>query len=249
MRRRNSKKLGIYDPPDPSPRVLPDDARAQWEAAYEGGLAAYNDKETAKATAWRTVEMSWSETSRGRWNRCKNGRCELWPQPRVLPHPGNLTWLGVLVEYAWVDYNGELQIRAFKQDPPDLYWDKTNKWMISAPNAPHPGCNPITPDLARQLRDAIETYETWHARAPECTDQVRIPAVQLHAMGPSDSVSYRSDKWHDRDHDPEVRKAQEYIHKHWKDVWTWQDVDDDGRPNVILVYGGAFDLHERGLIH
>lgn len=246
--RRPNKKLGIHDPPDPSPRVLPQDARDEWEEAFEGALSAYNDPETAKATAWRTVEMSWAETSRGRWNRCSNGTCQIWPRDRVLPKPGDLVLLGVLVEYSWVDFDGELQVRAFKKDPPELFWDETNKFMLSFPNLPYTSCQPIDSRVRQAHRKAIETYQKWHARESHCNDEIRIPAVTIRAMGPSDTVSYRSDKWHDANPDPTVEGSQEYIHKHWKDVWTWQDTDN-GRPNAILVHGGALDLHERGLIH
>lgn len=237
--------LGIYDPPLPSPRHLPDDARDVYDRAYAEAMKQYGDDETASATAWRRVRMGWRKAGRKNWSRCNNGSCG-WPSPQILPQPGDLVGLGVLIEYAFVDRKGELQVRRFAGDEPTLYWDEKNKAMYAFPNAPYQACSLG----ARPNSGAIDTYEKWHQRESSCFDQIDIPAVQIQCVGPSDTVSYRSDKWHEKNEDPRVRGAQEYIHHHYVDVWTYQDEDNPRRrPNVIYVTGGHLDLHERGLIH
>jgi hypothetical protein len=238
-------KLGIYDPQLPSPRSLDDDARKVYDKAYEEARKQYNDDETATATAWRTVRLGWRKQGKRTWQRCANGSCG-WPTAMVLPQPGDLVGLGVLVEYAFVDKHGELQVRRFEGDEPTLYWDEKNKAMYAFPHAPYQACSLG----AKPTSNALDTYERWHQRQSSCFDEIDIPAVTLQPMGPSDTVSYRSDKWHDKNIDPRVRGAQEYIHHHYTDVWTYQDTDDLKRaPNAIFVTGGHLDLHERGLIH
>ncbi len=243
--RSSNSGLGIYDPPLPSPRRLPEDARAVYDEAYAKAMKQYGDDETAKATAWRTVRLQWHKSGKRNWNRCANGSCG-WPNPMVLPQPGDLVALGVLVEYAFVQRSGELETRKFEGQEPTLYWDEKNKAMYAFPNAPYQACSLNSqPDS-----DSLETYERWHQRQASCFDEIEIPAATLKCMGPSDTVSYRSDKWHDKNPDPRVRGSQEYIHHHYTDVWTYQDIDDKRRrPNVIYVTGGHLDLHERGLIH
>lgn len=237
-------KLGIYDPPLPSPRHLENDARALYDEAYADAFKQYHDDETATATAWRTVRMKWKKQGKRSWQRCANGSCG-WPPDMVVPEPGDLTALGVLIEYAFIDKQGELQVRRFQPDEPTLYWDEKNKAMYAFPTQRYQTCS------QRQSNSgARETYERWHQRQATCFDDIEIPAVTMRCLGPSDTVSYRSDKWHDKVEDPRVRGAQEYIHHHFTDVWTYQDIDDPRRrPNVIFVTGGHLDLHERGLIH
>jgi len=243
--KNRESKLGIYDPPLPSPRRLPDDAREVYDKAYADAMRQYGDDETASATAWRTVRMAWKKQGKRNWNRCANGSCG-WPSSMQLPQPGDLVALGVLVEYAFVDKAGELQVRRFAGDEPTLYWDEVNKAMYAFPTAPYQACSLN----AKPTKNAIDTYERWHQREPSCFDEIEIPAANVTCVGPSDTVSYRSDKWHDKNPDPRVRGAQEYIHHHYTDVWTYQDQDDPNhRPDVIFVTGGHLDLHERGLIH
>lgn len=238
-------KLGIYDPPLPSPRQLDDDARRVYDAAYADAVKQYRDDETAQATAWRTVRMQWKKQGKRSWQRCANGSCG-WPAGMMLPEPGDLVGLGVLVEYAFIDRKGELQVRRFAGDEPTLYWDETNKAMYAFPTTSYGACSLYD----RPGAEAVDTYERWTQRKPECFSEIEIPAATMLALGPSDTVSYRSDKWHDKNPDPRVRGAQEYIHHHFTDVWTFQDTDDPRRrPDVIFVTGGHLDLHERGLIH
>jgi hypothetical protein len=255
--------LGIYDPPEPSPNVLPEQARREWGDTYRAAMDRYGDNETAEATAWRKIRLSWRPGAKRHWQRCHGGQCFTWPYPGILPMPAmDLVNLGVLVEYAWINKEGELEVRSFAGDEPTLWWDDDRKAMYSFPQAPYPGCSVLTAAEKKKRAKAVAVYERWHARSPECAEDVgawisdwvgkNLRNKKMQAMGPSDVVVYRSDKWHDQNPDPRVEGAQEYIHKHWskQSPWTWQDLDRTrSRPNAIFIQGGALQLHERGLIH
>jgi hypothetical protein len=260
-RSQRQSNLGIYDPPEPPLTVLPEDARERWEQVYAEAMEVYRRQEVAEATAWRTVRLSWRPVGNGQWVRCNNNRCVVWPQPKVLPRPrAVLVGQGVLIEYGYVDRSGVLHvIETDRHEPPILYWDKVGKSLYAFPKQHYPACNsvPSTP----QYQEAVKTYRMWaKGKTPKCADNTPIPAVQIHAVGVSDTVSYRSDKFDGKDEkivrvdlrgtprvDPRVKDATEYIHKHWHDVWTW--VDDPRDPSVIYIHGGALDVHAKGIIH
>lgn len=253
--------IGIFDPAEPSPNVLPPEAREQWGDAYRKAMDRYGDNETAESTAWRVTRLSWRPGAKKQWQRCQNGKCFMWPHPGIFPVPDmDLVSLGVLVEYAWINAHGELEARSFDGDDPTLWWDDERKAMYSFPQASYPGCTILTTAEKRKRAKAMEVYERFHARGASCAEDVgarindwtkkNLRGKKMLAMGPSDVVVYRSDKWHDENPDPRVLGAQEYIHKHWHDVWTWQDQDiPNARPNAIFIQGGELALHERGLIH
>lgn len=252
----NGQRIGIHDPPEPSKNVLPPEARARWEQAYAGSMEAYNRPDVAEATAWRTVRLSWKKVGRT-WVRCANDRCTRWPAARKLPFPkSELVGLGVLIEYGLVDPQGTLHVVTFDRgEPPLLWWDDVGKRLYAFPGQNYPGCD-IIPANAEQ---AVRLYQKWaKGRKPRCRSQVEVPDVKVHAVGVADTVSYRSDKY-DGDsqlrvielrgvpvQDPTMPEAQEYIHKHWHDVWTWQD---SGDPEAIMIEGGALDVHSKGIIH
>lgn len=254
-RRQRNALDSIHDPPDPSPRSLPDDVRADWDDAYEEGYAVYEKKDLAKRAAWREVSLNWRQTGKKTWSRCRDGVC-YWPPNQELPMPRtSLFALGVLVEYVYLDKKGKLRVSTLnRQRPPLLWWDDGRKALYAFPKQPYPtSCTPIPAGMD----DAVEIYERWHQRKPQCygIDVVRaedlidvpIPDVTIRAVGAADSVSYASDKWEDRDPDPRLLAAQEYIHDHWYDVWVWTDTARS--PNVILIQGGELEVHEKGLIH
>lgn len=245
-KRRANALRSIHDPPDPSPRQLPPDARAQWDAAYEEAYAVYGKRDLAERAAWRDVKLRWRQTGKKTWQRCKNGVC-YWPEGGLLPMPKkDLISLGVLVEYVYIDKAGKLQVRTLDRNhPPILWWDDGRKMLYAFPKQPYPQeCQPI-PD---SMWEAFELFRVWHQRDPQCKLAVPIPNVRVDAVGAADSLSYASDKWNDDDPDPALRDAQEYIHNHWYDVWIWSDVSR-GVPNAIVITGGELDLHPRGLIH
>lgn len=243
---RRRPNLGIYDPPEPNVRVLPETAREQWDAAYQQALEIYGDKGVAETTAWRNVRMNWRPGAGRLWEACANGRCVPWPRSMMLPQPQtDLVGLGVLVEYGFVDRRGDLQLRITDRNhPPILWWDDEQKILYAFPGTNYPGCMLMAPDDVKRGR---EIYKKWTKRQADCASEIEIPIVRMTCSGAADTVSYRSDKWKKKMVDPRVVGAQEYIHKHWHDVWLWQD--DDGDPSAIMIQGGALDVHEKGIIH
>jgi len=245
-KRRRNALPSIHDPPDPSPRTLPDAVREEWDEAYEEGLDVYGKKDLARRAAWREITLRWNQTGKQTWKRCSDGVCH-WPGGGKAPMPKKpLIDLGVLVEYVFLDRRGRLQVRELDRNhPPLLWWDNGRKMLYAMPNQPYPQeCNPI-PD---SMWESVELYRSWHQRDPQCLLTVGIPDVSVKAIGAADSLSYASDKWNDADPDPAKLEAQEYIHNHWYDVWIWQDTDRTV-PNIIIIHGGELDLHPRGLIH
>lgn len=249
LRKRRNALTSIHDPPDPSPRSLPAEAKAEWGEAYRDALDLYQKDDLAQRAAWREVKLRWQQRGKDTWQRCKNGIC-YWPQATTMPRPAMaLAPLGVLIEYVFLDRRGRLHVNSFNRNhPPILWWDDKQKLLYAFPRQEYPmECLPITPDLA----EAAEVYERWHQRPAKCGVNLKIPKAaktKIHAIGAADSLSYASDKWNEDNPDPALKRAQEYIHNHWYDVWIWQDTDRE-TPNVILIEGGELDLHERGLIH
>lgn len=243
-RRRGNKLQSIYDPPDPSPRTLPNEVRAEWDDAFAKAHDVYQKKDLARRSAWREVQMRWRQTGKKTWARCRDGVC-YWPKPMEIPMPASdLVGLGVLVEYVYITRGGTLRaIELDRSHPPILWWDEERKILYAFPHQEYPACRPIP----EGMEEAQETYRRWHQRDPQCYDDIDVPDVRIRAVGAADSLSYASDKWNDTNPDTALRDAQEYIHEHWYDVWTWQDRERD--PRVIIIEGGELDLHERGLIH
>ncbi|MCH9637726.1 MAG: hypothetical protein K0U16_07265 [Gammaproteobacteria bacterium] len=243
-RRKRNKLQSIHDPPDPSPRTLPDHLQGEWGEAYRDAYDVYGKDDLASRAAWRTVKLQWQQTGKTTWSRCKDGVC-YWPKAHQLPMPKTeLVGLGVLVEYVFIDRRGKPHVKELKRShPPILWWDDERKAIYAFPKHEYPACHPIPPGMDR----AEETFERWHQREADCFTEVKVPKVKIHAIGAGDSVSYASDKWKKEDMDPALRNAQEYIHDHWYDVWVW--VDNNRSPNVIMIEGGELDLHEKGLIH
>jgi len=247
MRRRNAN-IGIYDPPEPSVKVLPDSAKQLYDGAFEQAMTVYRDKGIAESTAWRRTRMAWREGSQRTWEACSGGTCVPWPAAQKLPKPkSDLVGLGVLVEYGYIGKDGVLRVWATDPDqPPILWWDAGSKMLYAFPGTPYPACM-----LDRQYNTSGSTeqlYETWTKRKPVCgVTDMQIPAVKIHCVGAADTVSYRSDKWNERIDDPRAYGAQEYIHKHWHDVWTW--MDNEKNPRAIMIEGGELDVHAKGIIH
>lgn len=245
--RMSNPGMGIYDPPEPSTSVLPPDAKQVWDAAYEQAMKSYGDAGIAESTAWRKVKLSWKPTAANQWEQCTGGMCRPWPAPQKLPAPASdLIGLGVLVEYGYIDRKGTLIVWGMDQQmPPILWWDDKRKALYAFPGTPYPPCMLLNP---QRDSNAAKLYETWTKRKPECgLTELTIPLPKMTCVGASDTVSYRSDKWKAKHDDPRVVGAQEYIHKHWHEVWTW--IDNVKNPKAIMIQGGELDMHAKGIIH
>lgn len=251
--------LGVYDPPEPPVRVLPPEAQERWQEVYDLAMQVYRRNEVAEATAWRTIRLSFQPGADGSWTRCANNRCQAWPSSQTLPQPEfTPVGLGVLIEYGYVDKQGELYIVELdREHPPVVYWDDAGKRLYAFPGIEYGSCDLVPPEM----NEAAKVYQMWaKGRPPQCTNNVEFPHVKMQAVGMADTISYRSDKFDGPSQleiivdangvprqDPRMPDAQEYIHKHWHDVRTWQDKPTN--PTVIMIEGGALDVHAKGIIH
>lgn len=240
-RQPNFFNSSLYEPRPKSPDSLTGNARKQWDYGYRRAKSMYggvgdtipNLDEVSRRSAWRSLDALESD----------------WPEDQVLPEPGPCIGLGRMIEYAFIDSIGNLQIRSFASDddPPEVYWDHKNKRIYCFPHIRQTSCSRIP----NELRGAAEHYKTWSKREPKCYDELEIPDdLVIVPVGMADSITYRSDKWEKRSNSKGLIDGATYIHDHGPKVWTWQDDDpDDGLPQVIMIQGGRLDMHAKGLIH
>jgi hypothetical protein len=236
------KCRGIHVPDDPSPSKLKGKAREFWDAAYENANAYYDDPKVAKKTAWKSVRLFFH----GPYGSMRPSAAlpPVGGGPAVpVGDPGDLTDLGVLVEYTVIDGDANLDIRRFqKGHEPELFWSDAQKALYVFPNATSTQCS--LPDLnspeARML-------QRWAQRPADCVRVIDVPEVNVQLVGNIDTLVYRSDKWHDKNPDPKHRGSQEYIHQFGDGVGIWQD--NGNPPRAIAIMGGCLDVEERGIIH
>lgn len=229
---------GIHLPPDPSPRTLPPDVRRFWDAVVHNAGGYYRDQQIAEVTAWKAVRMFYAP------NGARVPLLDERTRPSSpLGDPGELTQLGVLVEYTFIDALARLQIKKFpKNDAPFLFWSASLRTCYAFPGAELGACQ--VPDL---LSTASATYKTWTQREPRCERDVDVPETSITLEGFCDTIVYASDKWHEPDPSIRMTASGEYIHQVGDGVGLWQA---PGKvPLAVAITGGCFDLEARGLIH
>jgi hypothetical protein len=96
------------------------------------------------------------------------------------------------------------------------------------------------------MAGTAKMFKRWAQREAHCRKEISVPMVRMTPIGRADTISYRSDKWHEENPDPVLEDSGEYIHVHGEDVWVWQDADN---PNALMIRGGKLDVEERGIIH
>jgi hypothetical protein len=245
----------LHEPSNPSPDVLPVDARQFWDNMAAQSEHLYGEHagphEIPEKTAWRAVRMHWQKRGR-QWVPRDQAVHEL---PFVLPSPEDVTWLGLLLEYYWITPQGELYKRSFEddsnpneyQDPPDLWWSPDYKTLFSFPLTETRGpCMPIEEDMS----DQAEMFRRWAQRDAQCQLGFEVPLARMYWRGVGDSLSYRSDKWHDRNEERGLPGSREYIHLHSDGVNVYEDTPNlDETPHVVVIRGGKLDVEERGIVH
>lgn len=237
----------VHEPPNPSPSVLPPQPKALWDHVENQSWDIYGEHaeqhKIPEKTAWKAVRMFYEDAG-GQWVPKAEPDYEL---PYILPDPGDVAWLGKLIEYVWIDGQGGVYKRTFSEYPPDLWWNDVQKTLYSFPTAHVPEhCLPIPQDL----KDTAHMFKRWAQRDAECSKEVTIPMVRLYPRGAADSVSYRSDKWNDKNPDIQLKGSNEYIHMHGDKVWVWEDCPEIcDMPNAVMFRGGRLDVEERGIIH
>lgn len=236
----------VHEAPNPAPSVLPPQVKKFWDSVENQAWDIYGEHaeqhDIPEKTAWKAVRMHFEDAG-GQWVR-KPVDKEL---PFILPNPGDVAWLGKLLEYAWITPEGKLYKREFGTNPPDLWWNKDQKTLYSFPTATVPDhCMPIPDDM----QDTAHMFKRWAQRDAQCSKEIGVPMVRMYPRGSADSVSYRSDKWHDRNPDIALKGSNEYIHLHGDGVWVWEDCPEIcDTPNAIMIRGGRLDVEERGIIH
>jgi hypothetical protein len=96
------------------------------------------------------------------------------------------------------------------------------------------------------MKKTANMFKRWAQRDPHCHKEIDVPMVRMNPLGRADTISYRSDKWHDENPDPRLEGSGEYIHVHGENVWVWQD---GNKPNALMIRGGKLDVEERGIVH
>ena len=241
------KCQGIHVPDNPSPRTIkPSGARAFWDKAMKSAKDYYGSKDTAANTAWRALRTFYTKEG-GKWVRRQGSRVLLDPSrmpSRAVGDPGDLVTLGVILEYTLLDADANLVVRRFPDaDPPKLYWQHDTKVLWVFPGTGMEECsNP------QSSPEAAKLFKRWAQRNAECRQVIDVPATTVTLDGMADTVVYRSDKWHGRNHDQlRMPGSQEYIHQFGQGVGVWQDHGNP--PSAICFQGGCLDMEERGIIH
>lgn len=238
----------VHEPKNPSPDVLPPDARAFWGNVADQAADIYgphaDEHSIPEKTAWKAVRMHWMDGG-GMWVPRQESAYEL---PYVLPNVGDVAHLGHLIEYAWITPEGEVVKRSFPgPNPPDVWWSDEQKTLYAFPNTKVPDYCLLIPE---DMEDTAHTFKRWSQRDATCNKIIDVPTVRMYPRGAGDSVSYRSDKWHEENPEAGQQGSPEYIHLHGDGVWVWEDTRDlEATPNAIMIRGGRLDVEERGIIH
>lgn len=246
------KCSGIHLPDDPRVSTLDGDARKLWDAAYENALDYYigpsgdsSAKKTAEKTAWKTVRLFFRAPSSDEksW-RLEPALPAVGQGPMaVISDPGDLVDLGKCLEYTYIDGAAVLHIVRFAtSDPPSLCWSQEHRSLFMFPRAQRTSCSAPDP-----LRGSSKMFHRWAQRDAACERVFEVPEVDVQMIGALDTIIYRSDKWHDRNPDPDLSDSQEYIHQVGDGVGLWQSAG--APPDAIVITGGCLDVEERGIIH
>lgn len=243
----------------------PEEARQLWDEVFKNAENYYRGQRApdpdvlASNTAWKTVELYYRKTPTGKLvKRNPSGELQVGAtadgekvyfdeQPEVMDEPGNVTWLGKVVELAWIDAKGNLRIQRFR-DPglPDLAWNHTTKTLMTFPTAHVPAiCDPSLVGLEEQAK----MLGRWaQGREAKCHVPIQIQSLKVAPVGVADTLVYRSDKFDGkRNPHPDLKGAQEYVHQFNDDVFVEESAGKP--PEAILISGGRLDVEERGIIH
>lgn len=172
------------------------------------------------------IGSGWTENP-GKPKRLRN--------PRSMPDPGAMAWLGDLLEWCWTDRAGE-----------EFLWEPEGQWAFMwAPQykaviaVPTPRSKTRLDKVSRK-GGAAKLFERFTARDAENTYQITVPKAKLQKLGKAKHIVYRSDKWN-------PGKNIDYIHdfKDGVELYCGPNLED---PEVFLCFGGKLTCTERGLV-
>ena len=152
--------------------------------------------------------------------------------PRTMPDPGPMSWLGTTLEWKWKDGQWENG-----KDDWLFLWSPKYKAVIAVKC---PKKMDKQPKVSRS-GGAAKTFERFMSRDPKATYEAEIPACKLVKLGKAVHIVYRSDKWKHND------KTEDYIHEFGKGVELYCGPSKKD-PEVFLCFGGKLTATERGLV-
>ncbi len=179
--------------------------------------------------------VDWAETQIAKKNprRKKNpGKPVRLKNPRTMPDPGPMSWLGTTLEWKW-------QGGQWKNGKDDwlFLWSPKYKAVVAVK------CPKKMDKLSKVSRSggAAKMFERFMSRDPKATYEAEIPACKLVKLGKAIHIVYRSDKWKHN------KKTEDYIHEFGKGVELYCGPSKQN-PEVFLCFGGKLTATERGLV-
>jgi hypothetical protein len=233
------------DKKNPSPDILPPDARALWDSTHRVANSYYNGAwDLADMAAWRAVKMRYPNGI-GRWNPGTPHPTSP-PGPLMIPDPEEMIVLGRALEYVVLENPPRLDVYRFKNEEsaPKLMWSPSAKMLMILPETQI--SNDRDPDLTGHA-DLARRYREWSwGQDPRGRVSEDIEPLRLEPLGMIDSIVYRSGKGTDvRDDPPGV---QEYIHQSGDGVVIYQG-PSRAKPKAIVIRGGNLDVQQPGIIN
>jgi hypothetical protein len=231
---------------NPSPDVLPPEARKLWDETFEVAESYYQGAHDLSAmTAWRAVKMEYPYGA-GSWRPLSKNPTSPPTVAKPLPPPEQMITLGRCLEYVVLENPPRMDVYRFKNelDAPKLLWSEPQKMLLVLPQdqiSEH-----LNPDMSGLLetRKLYEDYR-WGQPARGYTEH-GVPAVNVKPLGMADTIVYRSDKGNRSTRD-DLPGVQEYIHQFGDGVVAFQgpNVKD---PKAVMFQGGNLTVRGPGII-
>lgn len=243
-------KKGVTDA-----KLVIDASRSSWQSTGKiDVLFVLSPEQVHTDSIHYGVESSTEEFSAGQWDQAIRGAID-WGEmqlakrskknpeknpgkpvrlrnPRTMPDPGAMSWLGTTLEWKWDGGQWENG----KEDWLFL-WSPKYKAVVAVK------CPKKMDKQGKVSRSggAAKMFERFMSRDPEATFEAEIPACKLVKLGKAVHIVYRSDKWKRK------RKTEDYIHDFGKGVQLYCGPDKKN-PEVFLCFGGKLTVTERGLV-
>lgn len=214
--------------------------RRSVEECVEHLMERYGRAGTAAQLPDRTDEERWQKRERklevGEQKTIfDNPQRKALKNPRLMPDPGPLAWLGSLLEWRWVEGGG------------DVLWEPAGgPWMfLWSPSLKAVVCIQDPQAMHRMSRvsrkgGAAKLFERFTARNAQNTYEISVPKSKMKKLGTAGHIVYRSDKWN-------PGKDIDYIHDFGKGVRLYCGPSLKN-PKVFLCFGGKLTATERGLV-
>lgn len=237
-------RVNPTDRANPSPDVLPPEARRLWDATRANAHSYYSGAwDLADMAAWRAVKMKYPNGI-GQWRPMRN------PAPlkqTAVPDPGEQIELGRVLEYVVEEAPPRLDVYRFKDDAhaPKLLWSKSQKMLLILPQDNI--SEDRNPDLTG-LEQSANLFRSWAwGQQPRGFVVHPVDSSQVKPLGMADTIVYRSSKGHKTQVGNPVG-SQNYIHQFGDDVVVFQGPNTSS-PKAIMIRGGDLDVQEPGIIN